>query len=209
MSTKTRETPRRGWPTLKTFPTPAKALATAVILAMAIAMTGAMGQIIVHDIVPTFFSGSDSAKSADRSIPAMAENPDGEEAETGSRGDLLAGEPIEMQTEKPSFFAAEQFVWTLKWTHIHLFGMNMIFIILGSITIFLDASPRLRTWLVVLPFVGLLTDIAAMWLKGYVSPAFFWLHISGGRFFGAVFVYVGIRAMMEMWRPAEQGSDAG
>jgi hypothetical protein len=87
-----------------------------------------------------------------------------------------------------------------------LFGMNMIFIILGSITIFLDSSVRLRTWLVVLPFVGVLTDIAAMWLKGYVSPAFFWLHIPGGALFGVVFAYSGIRAMIEMWRPVDKSS---
>lgn len=205
MHTNTRENRSRGWPTLKTFPTPAKALATAIIAVMAIAMTGAMGQIIVHDIVPTFFSGSDSEKSADHAMPAMAENPAGEEEKTASRGDLLSGESIEIQEDKPSFFETEQFVWTLKWTHIHLFGMNMIFIILGAVTIFLDAGPKLRTWLVVLPFVGVLTDIAAMWLKGYVSPAFFWLHIPGGGLFGVVFAYVSIRALIEMWRPVDTG----
>lgn len=205
MSTNTRENRNRGWPTLKKFPTPAKALATAIIAVMAIAMTGAMGQIIVHDIVPTFFSGSDSEKSADHAMPAMAENPAGEEEKTASRGDLLSGDSIEIQEDKPSFFETEQFVWTLKWTHIHLFGMNMIFIILGAVTIFLDAGPKLRTWLVVLPFVGVLTDIAAMWLKGYVSPAFFWLHIPGGGLFGVVFAYVSIRALIEMWRPVDTG----
>lgn len=202
MSTKNFKTPNRSWLTLKMFPTPAKALATAVILTMAIAMTGAIGQIIVHDIVPTFFSGSDVEKSEDHAMPAMAEKPVGEKEKTGSRGDLLSEGSIGIQEEKPSFFETEQFVWTLKWTHIHLFGMNMIFIVLGSITIFLDSSVRFRSWLVVLPFVGVLTDIAAMWLKGFVSPAFFWLHIPGGGLFGAIFVYIAIRAMIEMWRPA-------
>lgn len=35
-----------------------------------------------------------------------------------------------------------------------------------------------------LPFVGILIDIAAVWLKGYISPAFFWFHIPGGGLFG-------------------------
>ena len=48
------------WPTLAQLPMPAKALVSIVILTMAIAMAGALGQIIVHDIIPTFFSGQPS-----------------------------------------------------------------------------------------------------------------------------------------------------
>jgi hypothetical protein len=54
-----------------------------------------------------------------------------------------------------------------------MFGMSMIFIFVGAITICLDVGSAQRTWLVVLPFVGVLVDILAMWLKAFVSPAFF------------------------------------
>ena len=90
-------------------------------------------------------------------------------------------------------------IWTLKWTHIHLFGMSKIFIFVGAITIWLDAVSALRTWLVVLPFIGVLVDILAMWLKAFVSPVFFWLHVPGGGLFAAVFAYVSLRALWEMW----------
>jgi len=119
----------------------------------------------------------------------------------GSRGDLFAEVQTENETDKPSFLHSEQFVWLLKWTHIHLFGINMIFIIMGVVTLFMDLGDRNRFWLVVLPFVGVFIDIAAMWLKIYISPVFFWLHIPGGGLFGAVFIYVNIRAMTEMWWP--------
>ena len=204
MSTKNIADQNRNWPKLKMFPMPAKALVSAVILTMALAMAGAMGQIIVHDIVPTFFSESNSEDSKDISMPGMIETPAVKGGDKSSRGDLLSGESMEMQAEKPSFFKSEQFVWTLKWTHIHLFGMNSIFIILGAIAIFLDLRLKTRTWLVILPFVGVFVDIAAMWLKAFISPAFFWLHIPGGGLFGVVFIYVGIRAMVEMWRPRPQ-----
>ena len=52
----------------------------------------------------------------------------------------------------------DQFVWTLKWTHIHLFDMGMIFIFMGFISLLLDAGTKIRTWLIVLPFVGVLID---------------------------------------------------
>jgi hypothetical protein len=191
----------QNWPKLKAFPVHAKALVSAVILTMAISMAGAMGQIIVHDIIPTFFAGSDAEAGADHSMPmpAMTETADEGRGDINSRGDLLSGESVEIPAEKPSFIETEQFVWMLKWTHIHLFGMSMIFIIMGSITVFLDLGTGLRTWLVVLPFAGVLIDIAAVWLKGYISPAFFWLHLPGGGLFGLVFLYVGFRAMVEMW----------
>ena len=80
-----------------------------------------------------------------------------------------------------------------------MFGMSMIFIFMGAVAIFLDVSSAGRTWLVVLPFAGVLIDIAAMWLKAYLTPLFFWLHIPGGGLFGLVFMIVSLRALREMW----------
>ncbi len=189
------------WPKLGNFPIPAKALVTAVILVMSIGMAGALGQIIVHDIIPTFFSNQpagDHAGHSEGGTPRSGLSPADEKP--ASRGDLFseAAPTSQAHFSKP-FYKSEQFVWALKWTHIHLFGMSMIFIFMGAITVFLDLSAWLRTWLVVLPFVGLLVDIAAVWLKGYVSPAFFWLHIPGGGLFGLAFAIVSIRALWEMW----------
>ena len=116
------------------------------------------------------------------------------------RGDLFADLPVSPpEPEKKPLYKNEQFIWTLKWTHIHLFGMNTIFILMAAVTLLLDASAKLRTWLIVLPFAGVLVDIAAMWLKAFVSPAFFWLHVPGGGVFAAVFAYVSLRALREMW----------
>lgn len=178
---------------------PAKVLFSAILLTLALAMFGALGQIIVHDIIPTFFS--------DEMMPAMhpPAMQEGELETPGAqpdRGDLFAAAPFPAPKPAPKlFYREEQFVWLLKWTHIHLFGMSMIFIFLGAVTVFLDMSARARGWLVALPFVGVVVDIAAMWLKAFLSPAFFWLHIPGGGLFAAIFTFVFVRAMKEMWRP--------
>lgn len=187
------------WPTLAQLPVPVKALVSVVILTMAFAMVGALGQIIVHDIIPTFFSGQPSGHldKAEESDPHASKESD--QASSG-RGDLFSEESFQAETPKKQvWYKTEQFVWTLRWTHIHLFGMNMIFIFMGTITIFLNISIRARTWLVILPFIGVLVDITAMWLKGYISPAFFWLHIPGGGLFGIAFVIVSARAFWEMY----------
>jgi hypothetical protein len=77
--------------------------------------------------------------------------------------------------------------------------MNLIFIIVGMVTSFLNLSTRARSWLIALPFLGVQVDIASMWLKGYVSEHFFWLHLPGGGLFTAIFIYVFFRALTEMW----------
>ncbi|MGD2099144.1 MAG: hypothetical protein PVG35_16320 [Desulfobacterales bacterium] len=187
------------WPTLTQFPLPAKALVSAVILTMAFAMTGALGQIIVHDIIPTFFADQPSGHLDNSEKPDQHESKKSDPVSSG-RGDLFAEEPVQVETaSKQPLYQTEQFVWTLKWTHIHLFGMNMIFIFMGAITVFLNISIKTRTWLVILPFIGVVVDIAAVWLKGYISPTFFWLHIPGGGLFGSVFAIVSIRAFWDMY----------
>jgi hypothetical protein len=192
---------KKAWPVLQNFPIPAKALVTAIILVMAIGMAGALGQIIVHDIIPTFFSNrlaDDHAGHSEGGSPRSDLKPSDEAA--ASRGDLFSETaPAEQAHSNKPFYKTEQFVWALKWTHIHLFGMSMIFIFMGAIAVFLNLGVRFRTWLVVLPFVGLLVDIAAVWLKSYVSPAFFWLHIPGGGLFGLTFAIVSVKALWEMW----------
>ena len=187
------------WPTLALWPLPAKALVSMVILTMAFAMVGALGQIIVHDIIPTFFSAQPSGHLG---TPEKSEQNTSMENDQSAtvRGDLFSEESLQTEApKKQAWYMGEQFVWTLKWTHIHLFGMNMIFIFMGAITIFLNISIRARTWLVILPFIGVLIDIAAMWLKGYISPVFFWLHIPGGGLFGFAFAVVSARAFWEMF----------
>jgi hypothetical protein len=186
--------------TLATVPGPAKVLATCIILTMGVGMLGALGQIVVHDIIPTFFSEAASSDAATLSgshgeTMAQAAMP----APANDRGDLFADlATVEPESPEP-FYRNAQVVWTLKWTHIHLFGMGMIFIFVGSITIWLDVGSALRSWLVVLPFIGMLADILAMWLKAFVSPAFFWLHVPGGGLFAAVFAFVSLRSLWEMW----------
>jgi hypothetical protein len=201
----------RVWPKLTLLPLPAKALVTAIMMTMAFAMTGALGQIVIHDIIPTFFSNQalqghskHSAQETDLSVSVAKKE------SARLRGDLFEEIPArpENNVAQP-LYQTEQFVWTLKWAHIHLFGINMIFIFMGTVTLFLDLSSKLRTWLIVLPFLGVLIDIAAMWLKGYVSPAFFWLHIPGGGLFGFVFGFVTLRAFWEMWRPVSIQKNKG
>lgn len=188
-------------PKLTHLSAPLKTLITAMVLTLSLAMVGAMGQIIVHDIIPTFEEGKATVEQAPAPTPA----PDSSDIHKGmhlmsDHGDLFAtaAAPAQPQAQLP-FHKTEQFVWILKWTHIHIFSMNMIFFFMGAITCMLSLPPRIRVLLVAMPFVGVLTDITAVWLKTYVSPLFFWLHVPAGSLFGGIFAFVALRALWEMW----------
>ena len=187
--------------TFAVMSTPGKTLATCIIVTLAFGMFGALGQVVVHDIIPTFYLDKNTSDSTSISSEKVVEEKEYSEPIVESeRGDLFSDlSKVADKPEDKPFYQDEQFVWTLRWTHIHLFGINMIFILMGGVTLFLDAGSRLRTWLIVLPFAGVLIDILAMWLKAFVSPIFFWLHIPGGGMFGGVFCYVSLRALWEMW----------
>lgn len=186
--------------TLTNFPLPAKVLVTAIILVMGIAMLGALGQVTVHDIIPTLFKDTSNRMDHGQGMQRQAvESPPGDDL----LGDLL--EEQSMPASVP-MHKSEDFIWLLRWSHIHLFGMNMIFIFLGTITLFLGYSLKTRAWLIGLPFLGVVVDILAMWLKVYVSPAFFWLHLPGGGLFGVIFGWVSLRALVEMWGPDKSKS---
>jgi hypothetical protein len=173
-------------PRLREWPLPGKALVTMIVLMMSIGMGGALGQIIVHDIVPTFFGKEAQTAQGLSQV----------EASPATRGDLFA-ESTEVEKKTTPFHETDEFIFALKFTHIHLFGMSGIFILMGTIVLFLDASIKTRTWLIVLPFIGIIVDLASVWLKIFIHPAFFWLHIPGGLLFGVVFAIQAVMMLRE------------
>ena len=197
MNSKTQTNQNNNWIKLATSPLPFKTLISAIIISMNLGMLGAFGQIIVHDIIPTFFT--DAAMSHDTDQEKMS-TIDAVEKDDSERGDLFGSDTTDIvEPNSTPLYMDEQFVWTLKFTHIHLFGMSIIFIFMGAVALFLDLSKNVRALLIALPFVGIWVDIAAMWLKAFVSPTFFWLHMPAGSLFGIVFLFVSLRAFYEMW----------
>ncbi len=181
-------------PRLSDWSLPGKALATAIILMMAVGLGVALGQIIVHDIIPTFW---------DQNEP-MSMGIESTEDYSKIRGDLFDDLGI---AKKPlPFFQSKEFFFALKFTHIHVFGMSAIFIVMGTLVFFLELSSKVRTWLIVLPFIGIIVDLVAVWLKLFIHPAFFWLHIPGGALFGTVFAFGAVLMLWQIWsnKPARQ-----
>lgn len=181
------ETLEMGLPRLRNWPLPWKALVTVIIIIIAIGFAGAVGQIIVHDIIPTFWGEKKLLKND------LGEQHKGK----FTRGDIFATIPSH-QKAKP-FYKTDEFIFALKFTHIHIFGMGAIFIIIGVIVLFLDLGVKARIWLIILPFIGVIIDLVSVWLKIFIHPALFWLHIPGGMLFGVIFAVDTVLMLWQMW----------
>jgi len=174
-------------PRLRAWPLTGKVWVTMIIVMMSLGLMVAIGQIIVHDIIPTF---QDSGKH-------LSMNHGESKKHSDMRGDLFSDTPAEKKVTP--FYQTDEFIFALKFTHIHIFGMSAIFILMGVLVLFLDVSQKIRIWLIVLPFIGIIIDLASVWLKLFVHPVFFWLHIPGGALFGIVFAVDAVLILWQMW----------
>jgi hypothetical protein len=113
-------------PRLESWPLPGKALITMIVLITAIGFAVALGQIIVHDIIPTFWGKKES----------MVSVVDDRGKDKFTRGDIFSTIPTKKKI-KP-FYETDEFIFALKFTHIHIFGMSAIFVLMGLIVLFLD-----------------------------------------------------------------------
>ena len=84
-------------------------------------------------------------------------------------------------------------------SHIHLFGLTMMFYILG--TIFSHAHlrrARLKVAMIVMPFAALVLDIGAWYLTKLYTP-FAWVVIGGGGLMAVSFGFMWAVSLWQLW----------
>ena len=62
-------------------------------------------------------------------------------------------------------------------SHMHLFAMGMLVMVLTHLLLFVPIKPATKGWLVLIAFGATLTEELSSWLVRFVSPAFAWLKI--------------------------------
>ena len=84
-------------------------------------------------------------------------------------------------------------------SHIHLFGISIIFLLTGAIFALSEMPTWLRVSLVVVPYLTILMDIGSWWLTKYLDPAFAYVVIAGGACMGLALAAQILIALWEMW----------
>ena len=84
-------------------------------------------------------------------------------------------------------------------SHIHLFGISIIFLLTGAIFSLSSTPIWLRVSLVVLPYVTIVMDIGSWWATRYLSPTFAYIVIGGGALMGLALALQIFISLWEMW----------
>jgi hypothetical protein len=97
-----------------------------------------------------------------------------------------------------------------KVSHIHLFGISIIFLLTGTIFSLSSTPIWLRVSLVVLPYVTIVMDIGSWWATKYFSPIFAYIVIGGGALMGVALASQILISLWEMWiNPLKRGFGVG
>jgi len=94
-------------------------------------------------------------------------------------------------------------------SHIHLFGISLIFVLTGAIFAMSRLPSGWRVAIIVLPFVSIWADIGSWWITKY-RPTFAYIVLSGGALMGVSLAVQLLIPLWEMWvGPRAQAAPAG
>jgi hypothetical protein len=85
-------------------------------------------------------------------------------------------------------------------SHIHLFGISLIFLLTGAIFALSTVPVWLRVAMVVAPYVSIVADIGSWWFTKY-DPAFGVVVVTGGALMGFSLAVQILVSLWEMWLP--------
>lgn len=86
-----------------------------------------------------------------------------------------------------------------KVSHIHLFGISFIFMLMGAIFVFaVGISEYFKAGLIITPFAFLVLDVISWWLTK-IDPAFAWITIVGGYGYTLASTAMMLISLYQMW----------
>ena len=83
-------------------------------------------------------------------------------------------------------------------SHVHLFGISLIFLLTGGIFALSEVSVRPRVAILILPYVAIWADIGSWWMTKYL-PIFSWVVLVGGGIMGLMLATQILVSLWEMW----------
>lgn len=84
-------------------------------------------------------------------------------------------------------------------SHIHLFGISIIFLLTGAIFALSETPTWLRVSLVVVPYLSIVMDIGSWWGTKYLDPLFAYIVIGGGAVMGSALAAQILISLWQMW----------
>jgi hypothetical protein len=84
-------------------------------------------------------------------------------------------------------------------SHIHLFGISIIFVLTGAIFSLSVTPIWFRVTVLVIPYLAIVMDIGSWWATKYYDPVFAYIVIIGGAFMGLAMACQILISLWDMW----------
>jgi len=84
-------------------------------------------------------------------------------------------------------------------SHIHLFGISIIFLMTGAIFSLSETPVSFRVAVVLMPYLAILMDIGSWWATKYFDPVFAYIVLIGGALMGLSMACQILIPLWEMW----------
>lgn len=106
---------------------------------------------------------------------------------------------LENVQQRASVDTGISFTSLTKVSHIHLFGIAFIFMLMGTIFVFAEGiSELIKAILIMIPFAFLIIDVLSWWLTK-LNPAFAWITIIGGYGYTMASTAMLFISLYQMW----------
>jgi len=106
---------------------------------------------------------------------------------------------LENVQQRASLDTGMPFTLLTKESHIHLFGICFIFMLMGTIFVLAVGIPEwIKATLVITPFAFLIIDVLSWWLTK-LEPAFAWITIIGGVGYSLASTAMMLISLYQMW----------
>lgn len=83
-------------------------------------------------------------------------------------------------------------------SHVHLFGISIIFLLTGGIFALSEVSGAWRVVIIATPYMAIWADIGSWWLTKF-APVFSWVVLIGGGAMGAALAAQIVISLWQMW----------
>ncbi len=93
----------------------------------------------------------------------------------------------------------DTFATLVRVSHIHIFGLGMVFFLLGRIFILCEMPVRFKRIVVVIPFAAIALDIGSWWFTKYSMHIFAYVVMIGGIVMGVSFAFQALISLYQMW----------
>jgi hypothetical protein len=84
-------------------------------------------------------------------------------------------------------------------SHIHLFGISIMFVLTGAIFSLSVTPVWFRVAVIVIPYLAIIMDIGSWWATKYYDPVFAYIVLIGGAFMGLAMACQILVSLWDMW----------